>query len=156
MVIKERKTADEMDLIIRNSPTLMNIMTNGSDSQLAGSWMDWFTEEYIRKVCDRTKSFATNGIITYDSQIIFQVFPFLAPEFDYSNHLVSRGYDRKVMCDGCIDCPDVDYISEDSEDTYFLRPPREMNDPVEDDTVSLVSTVFSLDDNGSPEIAVDW
>ena len=54
MVIKERKTADELDTILRKSPMLMEIMTNGCNSQLTGTWMDWFTEEYIRKVCVRT------------------------------------------------------------------------------------------------------
>ena len=49
MVIKERKTADALDKMIRSDPTLTRIMMNG-DSQLAECWVDWFTEENFRKV----------------------------------------------------------------------------------------------------------
>ena len=37
------------------------------------------------------------------------------------DHPVSRDYNKNVMCDGCQHCPDVDYLSEDSDDGYFLR-----------------------------------
>ena len=56
-----------------------------------------------------------------------------------------------MSCDGCRYCSGVDYLSEDSEDDYFLRTPREMNDPVppgpvEADTVrSLAPSGISLD-----------
>ena len=49
MVIKERKTADALDKMIRSDPTLTRIMMNG-DSQFAECWVDWFTEENFRKV----------------------------------------------------------------------------------------------------------
>ena len=61
------------------------------------------------------------------------------------------------MCDGCRDCPDVDYISEDSEDTYFLHPPREMSDPVEDAAsgISIDEIILDEFDGGRSEILDD-
>ena len=45
------------------------------------------------------------------------------------DHPVSRNYNKSVSCDGCQYCQDVDYLSEDSDDSYFLRGPyrREFN-----------------------------
>ena len=39
------------------------------------------------------------------------------------DHPVSRDYNKSVSCDGCNYCPDVDYLSEDSDDSYFLNEP---------------------------------
>ena len=50
MVIKERKTADALDKMIRSDPLMLRIMMSDSDSKLTGSWIDWFTEENFRKV----------------------------------------------------------------------------------------------------------
>ena len=50
MVIKERKTADALDKMIRSDPLMLRIMMSDSDSTFTGSWIDWFTEENFRKV----------------------------------------------------------------------------------------------------------
>ena len=47
MVIKERKTAEALDKVMRKSPIFMTIM-NGSD--LSGYWIDWFNEDSFKKV----------------------------------------------------------------------------------------------------------
>ena len=39
------------------------------------------------------------------------------------DHPVSRDYNKSVSCDGCQNCPDVDYLSEDTDDSYFLDDP---------------------------------
>ena len=51
MVIKERKTANALDKMLRDSPILMKIMMDESDSAPSGCWVDWFTEENFKKVC---------------------------------------------------------------------------------------------------------
>ena len=51
MVIKERKTADRLDKMLRKNPILMKIMIDDSDTLLSGCWIDWFTEENFKKVC---------------------------------------------------------------------------------------------------------
>ena len=51
MVIKERKTADSVDAILRSSPIFMKLL-NKEEPQATGCWIDWFTEENFRKVHD--------------------------------------------------------------------------------------------------------
>ena len=63
-------------------------------------------------------------------------------------------FDKSLSCDGCPSC-DPEWADEDPDDAYWKFQCG--SEPVEDDTVSLVSLAgISLDDSGSPEIAVDW
>ena len=44
MVIKERKTADSVDAILRSRPIFMKLL-NKEEPQATVCWIDWFTEE---------------------------------------------------------------------------------------------------------------
>ena len=78
------------------------------------------------------------------------------------------------MCDGCQHCQDVDYLSEDSDDSYFLHEPyywmnHTLDEPYESersidefDNTYNISFLFEpdiyRDDNLSDRISVadDW
>ena len=43
------------------------------------------------------------------------------------DHQVIRRFDLPEMCGGCPYCHDVEYLSEDSEDSYFLHKPDNLD-----------------------------
>ena len=52
MVIREMETAEDLNKMLRDSPTLLAIMMDDCDAQSTGCWVDWFREENFKKVCE--------------------------------------------------------------------------------------------------------